>query len=89
MVVVVAVHLKPHTSDLSALLLLEEAARAAGKGMWSAKASSDGLRTLKYSNPDDPRAFLERYRGTSLNGVIELVRDGMSHVLRMRIVALL
>ncbi|TPX39996.1 hypothetical protein SeMB42_g01617 [Synchytrium endobioticum] len=70
---------RPPSDDLTALLLLEEAAKAAGKGIWGAKSPTDGLRSLNYSNPEDPRAFLETYKSKPLPGVIELVRDASTY----------
>ncbi|ORX49885.1 hypothetical protein DM01DRAFT_1308746 [Hesseltinella vesiculosa] len=59
--------------ELNGLRLLEQEARDTGKGQWS--ASDDGVRQVSYSLNQDPRTFLNAYKGKALDAIIEQVRD--------------
>ncbi|KAJ3110785.1 hypothetical protein HDU96_006267 [Phlyctochytrium bullatum] len=57
-----------------ALHELEAAAQAAKLGLWAEKP----VRNFSYNTPDDPRAFLEKFKGKQVDGVVDQVRDGSS-----------
>ncbi|OZJ04390.1 hypothetical protein BZG36_02420 [Bifiguratus adelaidae] len=52
----------------------EESAKAAHKGLWSTDQES-GKRSVSYQFTEDARKFLDAYKGTPINAVIEQVRD--------------
>ena len=53
----------------------QEAAKAAGKGQWSADAISAHVRNITWE-VDNPRQLVDRMGGQQVDAVIESVRDG-------------
>jgi staphylococcal nuclease domain-containing protein 1 len=63
------------SEELSRLLLLESASKAAEKGKWSKNKTT--LRSITWSMTNDElRTFVQRNQGKQLDAVVEYVRDG-------------
>ncbi|THD19388.1 Staphylococcal nuclease domain-containing protein 1 [Fasciola hepatica] len=56
------------------LMVAEELAKSSQKGRWSTDAL-DAVREVIWSL-DEPRTFVDKYKGKRLHGVVEYVRDG-------------
>ncbi|XP_077975644.1 staphylococcal nuclease domain-containing protein 1-like [Styela clava] len=57
------------------LIELEDQAKAAGKGKWTESRSEDAIRDVKWTI-ENPRNFVDSFRGKPVNAIIEHVRDG-------------
>ncbi|CAG8728623.1 7415_t:CDS:1, partial [Ambispora leptoticha] len=64
---------KDDGDELAPLLSLEQSAKEAAKGIWGDKGNA--TRTVNYALPGDPSEFLHKYRGTSIDGIVEQIRD--------------
>ncbi|KAI9226927.1 MAG: hypothetical protein DHS80DRAFT_32268 [Piptocephalis tieghemiana] len=60
---------------LQSLLLLEHQAQQDARGIWTSPEAPKVNRSFHYSSPDDPRSFLQTYKGKELQGIIEQVKD--------------
>ncbi|KAJ3100905.1 hypothetical protein HDU97_001845 [Phlyctochytrium planicorne] len=60
------------TDEQTALLELEAAAQVAKLGMWA----DSPVRSFTYAAPEDPRAFLNKFKGTQVDAIVDQVRDG-------------
>ncbi|ORY95214.1 hypothetical protein BCR43DRAFT_458884 [Syncephalastrum racemosum] len=62
-----------HEATLNELRDRQDEAQAESRGQWS--KDKDGMRNVKYTFEGDARQFLNKYKGQSLDAVIEQVRD--------------
>ncbi|KAL5528449.1 hypothetical protein ACEPAF_7585 [Sanghuangporus sanghuang] len=53
---------------------LEDDARANGRGMWNPQGPK--TRQVHYNMPENSQAFLQEWKGKSLDAIVESVRDG-------------
>ncbi|KAJ3332315.1 hypothetical protein HDU76_000645 [Blyttiomyces sp. JEL0837] len=60
------------TDEYTALTELEAAAQAGGLGIW---APGKAGRNANFAAPEDPRAFLEKYKGKHIDAIVDQVRD--------------
>ncbi|PAV18694.1 transcription factor [Pyrrhoderma noxium] len=60
---------------------LEEDARKGGRGMWNPQGAK--TREVHQSMPVDSQAFLQEWKGKSLDAIVESVRDGSSVRVRL------
>jgi len=65
---------RENSSD-QALIEAQDAAKAAGKGLWSSDAPSAHVRTVTWEL-ENPRQLVDRFAGKPVKAVIESVRDG-------------
>ncbi|CAH1757498.1 4726_t:CDS:10 [Entrophospora sp. SA101] len=63
-------------NEIEKLLKLEQDAQSAEKGIW--KNSEPYFRNVNYTLSENPREYLNRYKGCPVDGIIEQVRDGSS-----------
>lgn len=56
------------------LMVAEESAKSSQKGRWSSNPV-DAVREVIWSL-DEPRTFVDKYKGKRLHGIVEYVRDG-------------
>lgn len=63
------------TPELTRLIELEDAAKAAHKGKWSDSALSDHVRNITW-NIENPKGFFDHNDGKAIKAIIEHVRDG-------------
>ncbi|XP_057313006.1 staphylococcal nuclease domain-containing protein 1-like [Hydractinia symbiolongicarpus] len=61
-------------SEGTKLIELEDAAKAAKKGLWSDDAKNH-VRAVTW-NIEDPKLFVDQKKGKPVNAIIEMVRDG-------------
>ncbi|KOB77411.1 Tudor micrococcal nuclease [Operophtera brumata] len=60
--------------QLKRLVDIEEAAKNAGKGIWSADAH-EHVRDIKWT-VDNPKQYVNKFNGSPIKSVVEYVRDG-------------
>lgn len=60
--------------QLKRLVDIEEAAKSAGKGIWSPEITHH-VREIKWS-VENPKAYVNRFNGTPIKAIVEYVRDG-------------
>ncbi|EJD02961.1 transcription factor [Fomitiporia mediterranea MF3/22] len=59
----------------------EEDARAGGRGIWNPQGPK--TREVHYNMPQDSQAFLQEWKGKSIDAIVESVRDGSTVRLRL------
>ncbi|XP_065837499.1 staphylococcal nuclease domain-containing protein 1-like [Oscarella lobularis] len=60
--------------EQSQLVMLEESAKAAGKGKWAEGSKEEHVRDVKWSL-ENARQFADRNQGKEIDGIVEFVRD--------------
>ncbi|XP_053683451.1 staphylococcal nuclease domain-containing protein 1 [Sabethes cyaneus] len=63
------------TPELSRLIELEDAAKAARKGKWSDSSASEHVRNIVWTI-ENPKSFFDQHDGKPIKAIIEHVRDG-------------
>ncbi|CAG8450919.1 5228_t:CDS:10 [Acaulospora colombiana] len=67
---------KEEDRDYDDLISFEQAAQSAVKGIWQDKEKYS--RNVNYTFQEDSKAYLEKYKGQPIDGIVEQVRDGSS-----------
>ncbi|CAG8444479.1 574_t:CDS:10 [Acaulospora morrowiae] len=62
--------------EYDSLISFEKIAQSAAKGIWEDKEKYS--RNVNYTFQEDAKAYLDKYKGQPIDGIIELVRDGSS-----------
>ncbi|CAB5297965.1 unnamed protein product [Rhizophagus irregularis] len=63
--------------EIETLIALESDAKSAGKGIWQTQ-DQENSRKVNYTLQEEPREYLDKYKGLVVEGIIEQVRDGSS-----------
>lgn len=63
------------SAELTRLLEIETTAKSNSKGKWSAGASQEHVRDIKWA-AENPRVLVDKYKGKPIQAVVEHVRDG-------------